>query len=187
MKILIAEDEPLTRLVLQKALEGAGHEVITAGDGLEAFEKYCVSGARVVVSDWEMPEMSGLELCQIIRERPSVEYTYFIMLTAVHCSSQEYQTAMTVGVDDFLTKPVEADTLHIRLRVAERILKFANQVRQLESLLPICSYCKKIRDDENQWQQLEVYLHEHTGTQFSHGICPQCMETVKAEMTRFKK
>ncbi|MBI4751256.1 MAG: response regulator [Acidobacteria bacterium] len=65
-------------MVLQKALEGAGHEVITADDGLEAFEKYCVSRARVVVSDWEMPEMSGLELCQIIRERPSVEYTYFL-------------------------------------------------------------------------------------------------------------
>lgn len=184
MKILIAEDDPFTRSILQKALEGARHEVIPAVDGFEAFEKYCVNDARVVVSDWEMPELSGLELCQIIRERPSVEYTYFIMLTAVHCSSQEYREAMDAGVDDFMTKPVDADTLQIRLRVAERILKYANQVRQLESLLPICSYCKKIRDDENQWQQLEVYLHKHTGTQFSHGICPQCLETVKAEMTR---
>ncbi len=187
MKILIAEDDPFTRLVLQKAVESAGHEVIPAVDGLDAFEKYCVSGARVVVSDWEMPELSGLELCQIIRERPSVEYTYFIMLTAVHCSSQEYREAMDAGVDDFMTKPVDADTLRIRLRVAERILKYANQVRQLESLLPICSYCKKIRDEDNQWQQLEMYLHHHTGTEFSHGVCPQCLEIVKADLARLKK
>ena len=66
----------------------------------------------------------------------------------------------------------------MRLRVAERILQFTTEVRQLESFLPICGYCKKIRDDSNYWQQIESYFKQKQGTQFSHSVCPDCMERV---------
>lgn len=77
-------------------------------------------------------------------------------------------------MDDFLTKPLDLPELWTRLRVAERILRYTTQVRQLEEMLPICSYCKKIRDDQNYWQQLEGYISERTGSDFSHSICPDC-------------
>lgn len=186
MKILIVEDDPSSRLMLQATLRSLGHEVVSAANGLEALKLLAENQIRVIVSDWEMPEIDGLELCQVIRRRPSNEYTYFIMLTAVHITQEEYHSAMKIGVDDFLAKPINPGWLEIRLIVAERILKFANQVRQLESLLPICAYCKKIRDDQDQRQRLEAYLHEHTGTQFSHGICPECFIKVQAEMERMK-
>lgn len=66
----------------------------------------------------------------------------------------------------------------MRLRVSERILKFTTQVRQLEAFLPICSYCKKVRDDRNYWQQIEAYINERTGSEFSHSICPDCYKRV---------
>jgi YesN/AraC family two-component response regulator len=86
--------------------------------------------------------------------------------------------AAEAGVDDFLTKPLDMSELWTRLRVAERILNYTTQVRQLEELLPICSYCKKIRDDQNYWQQMEGYINERTGSEFSHSICPDCYTRV---------
>ena len=66
----------------------------------------------------------------------------------------------------------------MRLRVAERILRYATEVRQLEAFLPICGYCKKVRDDQNYWQQIESYINERTGTDFSHSVCPECYQRV---------
>jgi hypothetical protein len=83
-------------------------------------------------------------------------------------------------VDDFLTKPLDFSELWTRLRVAQRILRYTTQVRQLEEMLPICSYCKKIRDDRNYWQQLESYIGERTGSDFSHSVCPDCYTQVLA-------
>jgi hypothetical protein len=65
--------------------------------------------------------------------------------------------------------------ISMRLCVAERILEYSRQIRLLKELLPICMYCKKIRDDGNYWEQIESYIHAHTGSHFSHGICPECM------------
>jgi phosphoserine phosphatase RsbU/P len=68
----------------------------------------------------------------------------------------------------------------MRLHVAERILGFTAQVKQLESFLPVCSYCKKVRDDKNYWSQVEDYLNRRVGTRFSHGICPDCYKNIMA-------
>ncbi len=81
---------------------------------------------------------------------------------------------MDAGVDDFLPKPLDREVIMMRLRVAERILEYTTQIRVLKELLPICMYCKRIRDDQDYWQQVETYIHSHTGSNFSHGICPEC-------------
>lgn len=133
---------------------------------------------RVVVSDWMMPRLDGLGLCQRIRSRIDGEYVYFILLTSSNATEENQRAAADAGVDDFLTKPLNVTELWTRLRVAERILRYTTQVRQLEKLMPICTYCKKIRDDQNYWQQIEGYINERTGSEFSHSICPDCYTRV---------
>ena len=81
---------------------------------------------------------------------------------------------MDAGIDDFLAKPLDREAVMMRLRVAERILEFTTQIRQLKELIPICMYCKRVRDDQDYWQQVESYIHTYTGSNFSHGICPDC-------------
>ena len=173
--------------MLRKALQRLGHEVIEAKDGLEAWAAMEVEPVRVIVSDWMMPNVSGLELCQRLRARPGAEYVYFILITANSADSTNRNAAADAGVDDFLSKPLNIEELWMRLRVAERILRYATQVQQLEELLPICSYCKKIRDDQNYWQQMEGYINERTGSEFSHSVCPDCMTSVvQPEMDKMK-
>ena len=174
MKILIAEDDFVSVKVLQLTLEHEGHEVVIASNGEQAWAIHDADPVRVIVSDWMMPGMDGLDLCRKIRARPRTDYTYFILLTAIHTGRENMRMAMAAGVDDFLSKPLDREVISMRLRVADRILEYTRQIRILKDLLPICMYCKRIRDDSNYWQQVESYIHEHTGSNFSHGICPDC-------------
>jgi response regulator RpfG family c-di-GMP phosphodiesterase len=123
-----------------------------------------------------MPGLDGLQLCQKVRERPKTDYTYFILLTAINTGRDNIRKAMDAGIDDFLSKPLDREAILMRLRVAERILEFTTQIRQLKELIPICMYCKRVRDDTNYWDQVETYIHTHTGSNFSHGICPECFD-----------
>jgi phosphoserine phosphatase RsbU/P len=176
MKILIAEDDQVSSKILQFTLESGGHQVVSCASGTEAWSAFDADPVRVVISDWMMPDLDGLELCARVRARPKTEYTYFILLTAIHTGRDNLRKAMNAGVDDFLTKPLDREAIMMRLRVAERIIEFTQQIRQLKELIPICMYCKKVRDDSNYWQAVESYISEHTGSSFSHGICPECFE-----------
>jgi CheY-like chemotaxis protein len=178
VRILAVEDDAVSRAVLRQALRKLGHEVIETANGEAAWKLVTKDHVRVVVSDWAMPHMDGLELCRRIRQAAGADYTYFILLTARDATGENQRAAADAGVDDFLTKPLDVEELWNRLRVAERILRYATQVRQLEEMLPICSYCKKIRDDQNYWQQIEGYINERTGSEFSHSICPDCYQRV---------
>ncbi len=176
MKVLIAEDDPVASKLLRYTLEHVGHEPLLASDGAQAWELIQREPVRIIVSDWMMPEIDGLQLCRRVRERETADYTYFILLTANHPDRENVQRAMDAGVDDFLTKPLDRPAIWMRLRVAERILAFTTQIKQLNELLPICAYCKKIREDDAYWTQFESYIHTHTGANFTHGICPACYE-----------
>ena len=125
MTILIAEDDPISRKVLRLTLQQLGYEVLIADDGAEAWELFDKDPVRIIVSDWMMPGLDGLELCRRVRDRPQTPYTYIIMLTAAHTTSDDYSLAMQSGIDDFLTKPLNREMLRTRLHVAERILLYA--------------------------------------------------------------
>ncbi len=186
MKILIAEDEPLAAKILQNALESLGYEVTATTNGINAWEAFDRNPVRIVVSDWLMPGLDGLGLCRKVRDREKTRYTYFILLTSQETKPENYDLAAEAGVDDFLTKPLDRPTIRMRLRVAERILRFATEVRQLKDLIPICSGCRKIRNDENYWQAVETYINEQTGSNFTHGICPECTEIYLADLEKLK-
>ena len=177
MKVLIVEDDMVASRVLEAALRKLGHDALVANDGESAWKILQTESVRTVVSDWQMPRLDGLDLCRRVRKREG-DYVYFILLTHMEASEKNLEEATDAGVDDFLAKPINSTQLWMRLRVAERILGFTTEVRQLESFLPICGYCKKVRDDQNYWQQIEEYINTRTGTNFSHGVCPECIEKV---------
>jgi len=187
MKVLAVEDDKGSRTLLRRQLENLGHEVIEAANGEEGWAAWLAHKPRVIVSDWMMPKLDGLTLCRRFRAQVVEEYIYFILLTAGGASARNRRAAAVAGVDDFLTKPVNLSELWMRLRVAERILTYTVQVNRLEELMPMCSYCKKIRDDKNYWQQIESYLNERTGAEISHSVCPECYAKVVApEIAKLK-
>ncbi len=188
MKVLAVEDDDLSRSVLRRSLERLGHEVIDTKDGEEAWMVWLKEKPRVVVSDWRMPKLDGLKLCRRLRAQQGQEYLYFILLTGTGGSGQNRRAAADAGVDDFLTKPIDLSELWMRLRVAERIFTYTIKVHRLEEMMPMCSYCKKIRDDRNYWQQIESYINERTGTEISHSVCPDCYQRVVIpELARLKR
>jgi sigma-B regulation protein RsbU (phosphoserine phosphatase) len=176
MKILIAEDDTIAAKVLRLTLQALRHEVVVATDGAMAWEMFDKEPVRVVVSDWMMPGLDGLQLCGRIRNRAQTPYTYFILLTAAQTCDDDYTLAMDAGVDDFLTKPLNREMLRTRLRVAERILRYTTEIQTLKELIPICTYCQKVRNDDDYWERVDTYVKARTGARFSHGVCPGCFD-----------
>ena len=121
MKILIAEDQPTSALFLKRSLERMGHEAVIASDGQEAFDIIETTPFSVIISDWVMPRMDGLELCREIRSRENKGYVYIILLTYKD-GRRDRLDGLRAGADDFLTKPTDGDELIVRLEIAERIL-----------------------------------------------------------------
>lgn len=174
MNILIAEDDFISRKLLGNVLEELGHTVTIASDGEEALRMYERMPTRLVITDWLMPKMDGLQLVKRIRkaQKEREDYTYIIMLTANIAERQNYFQAMDAGVDDFLAKPLERIELAIRLRVAERILTANSRIQSLENVLTICAYTKRIHFPDEGWQTVEDFMRNHLGITLSHGIDP---------------
>jgi two-component system, cell cycle response regulator len=137
MRILVAEDDASTRMILQAVIEGLGHQCVLASDGLEAWQTFEVGAVDVVISDMDMPRMDGLRLCHRVRTHRGDGYTYFIFLTSF-TERADLQNGMRAGADDYLAKPLRPEELSIRLAVAERITalhqRLAGQAQQLEEL-----------------------------------------------------
>jgi DNA-binding response OmpR family regulator len=183
MKVLAIEDQALAGMQLAATVRVLGHDVELVNDSREASRRLETGEYRVVVSDWRMPGLDGLDLCRLVRARGG-DYVYFILISTTRITKQTRDEALAAGVDDFLTKPVDPDELGMRLHVAQRIIEFAARVKQLESILPICGYCKKVRNDGKYWQDIEAYFGQRQGTQFSHSICPECYNRVMLPQLR---
>ncbi len=174
LKVLVADDDATSRAVLRAALARLDYDTVEAASGEAAWKTALSEGCRIVVSDWVMPDIDGLELCRRLREDPKRPYTYFILLSGERLGHPNHAKAMEEGVDDFLSKPVDVDALRMRLRVGERIVRLNERVRTLEGILPVCAYCRRIRNERNSYQSLEEFVSDRTPARFSHGICPDC-------------
>jgi sigma-B regulation protein RsbU (phosphoserine phosphatase) len=196
--VLIAEDDPVSRRLLEGTLRRWGHEVLVTIDGDVAWRALQrPETPSVAILDWMMPGIQGVEICRRVQAQESPTPPYLILLTA-NTQRANVVEGLEAGADDYMGKPFDHDELRARLIVATRVVqlrrKLADRVRELEAaisrvkqlhgLLPICSYCKKIRDDKNYWQQVEQYVSSHSEVQFSHGVCPQCYEQILAPQLR---
>ena len=190
MKILIAEDDTVSRLMLQSVLTRWGYEVVVTQNGIEAWQQLQTDMAlQLAVLDWIMPGMDGIDVCRKVRQERHERYIYIILLTS-RDAKEDLVEALEAGADDYVTKPFNRAELRSRLRVGERVLALertlAQKVRDLEAalahvkrlqgLLPICMHCKSIRDDANTWHKLEAYIEEHAEVMFSHSLCDTCLQ-----------
>ena len=189
MNLLIVEDDPVSRTLLEKRFTSWGLSFVSSPDGAAAWDAFEATEINFVITDWMMPEMDGLDLVRRIRRARRPYYTYIILLTA-RTDKADLVRAMAAGADDYVTKPFDRAELQVRVQAGLRVLaleeKLAAKIRDLEAaaahvatlqtLLPICMYCKRIRQDGDYWDQVEHYLATHTDLQFSHSVCPECLE-----------
>ena len=190
LRIIGAEDDPVSRMLLETLLRPLGDAVTVAKDGEEAWELLeRETGPLLVVLDWMMPGLDGEELCRRIRASETLRGSHVIMLTA-RASREDIVSGLDAGADDYLAKPPDRAELAARVRAGARILALREElservrelelamsrVRSLEGLLPICAYCKRIRNPENSWTAVEEYVAERSHAEFTHGICPGCLD-----------
>ena len=195
MRVLIADDDAALRYGLGVQLERWGYAPIVCADGNEARGVLLGDAPPpLAILDWSMPGADGVALCREIRNSPTLSTMYVVLLTA-HDSRDAIVEGLAGGADEYVVKPFDWGVLRARLGTGARIAKLQQSlaqrvdelqaalatVKQLSGLLPICSYCKRIRRDGDYWQQLEGYIAEHSEADFSHGVCPPCFEQAKKE------
>jgi sigma-B regulation protein RsbU (phosphoserine phosphatase) len=201
VKILIAEDDATCRRVLEANLADWGFDVVSTRDGCEAWTVLQRSGdINLAILDYQMPEMDGLEVCRRVRWDLPARPIHLIMLTTRSASS-DVVSGLSAGADDFVSKPFNRDELRARILAGARIVNLQRElaervgqlheslerVRKLEGMLPMCSYCKKVRDEKNSWQQVEVYIAQRSEAKVSHGVCPGCYEKfLEPELSRLE-
>jgi len=202
MKILVAEDDPISRRLLESRLRRQGHDPVLVDDGVKAWAALEGDPAiAMAILDWMMPGLTGPEICQRARQYQPMQRIYLILLTA-RTGKQDLVEGLGAGADDYITKPFDFEELRARVQVGERVIRLQHSlaervceledalksVKLLQGLLPICLYCKKIRDDQNYWQQVDRYIGDHSEARFSHGVCPDCYErVVKPEIRVYLK
>ena len=190
MKVLLAEDNPVTRRQLEALLTEWDYEVIPVADGDEAWATFQEPDApQLVILDRVMPGLDGVEVCRRIRTSLHASQTYVILLTSLD-AREDVVFGLEAGADDYVVKPYHAEELRARVKGGRRIVELqsalatrvaeledaAAHIRTLQGILPICMYCKDIRNDDDAWEALETYIQNHSDAQFSHGLCPQCYE-----------
>lgn len=194
-KILVVDDEFINIQLMSAALKDE-YEVLTALNGFNAISRLKEHKPDLIMLDVMMPDLNGFDVCSIIKSDPAFADIPVIFLTALDTDDEELH-GLELGGIDYLTKPVNFALLKQRVRnhlalkernelVREQRDQLAlknkeleaalGRVKQLEGIIPICMHCKKIRDDQNSWNQLEQYISTHSEAKFSHGICPQCLE-----------
>jgi len=190
MKALVAEDDATSLKILQAILARWGFQVLTASDGNEALAAFsCPDPPRIALLDWMMPGMDGVEVCRRVKALQTDAPPYIVMLTARE-AKEDLAAALEAGADDYVTKPFDARELRARLAVGRRVVELQEalaqkvrdlqdaleHVKTLQGILPICMHCHRIRNDQESWERLEKYITEHSDAQFSHGLCPECLE-----------
>jgi CheY-like chemotaxis protein len=204
MRILIADDDPHTYSLLKSMLIQWGYDVVLAKNGKEALEILQQDDPPpLAILDRLMPGIDGATLCRKVRENPNARPNYLILLTGMS-DQQDIVEGLRAGADDYVTKPFNVDELQARVQIGVRMIELQSvlmerveqletalsHIKRLQGLLPICSYCKRIRDDQKYWQEIELYISEHSDAEFSHVICPDCNETIakpEIEQARLQK
>ena len=183
--ILAVDDEPVVRQVLVNHLTTEGYRVRQASSGSEALRVLENETIDLMLLDVMMPRMSGYEVCRKIRQRHPREELPILFLSAKDRNSDR-EMGLAEGANDYLSKPISKGELLLRVGAHLELLQAhrhkLSEVKVLRGLLPICSGCKKIRDDQGYWNEIETYIDAHSEAEFTHGMCLECAETMLEEL-----
>ncbi|MBP7530148.1 MAG: response regulator, partial [Syntrophorhabdaceae bacterium] len=202
-KILVTDDDPDILELNSTILRKVGYEVYEASSAKETLEMVRTHRPDLIILDVILPDMRGTRLCRMIKDDPDLRGPFIILMSGVQISSNNQAKGLNVGADGYLVKPVSKKEFIARVQAMERIKqaedalmetkkeqeatieklqKALEEIKTLRGLIPICAWCKKIRDDEGYWDELEVYLSKHSEAVFSHGLCPECSKAMKKKI-----
>lgn len=189
--ILIVDDNPTNLGVLFDYLKELGYRVLVHTSGESAITAIRQMPPDIVLLDVMMPGIDGFETCRRLKANNATKDIPVIFMTALTDTVDEVK-GLEVGAVDYITKPIQVETVsarintHLALHSTQKQLEEKNlqlqqalkNIKTLKGLIPICANCKQIRDDEGFWHQVEDYIRNHTDAKFSHGLCPDCMESL---------
>ncbi len=193
-RLLIVDDEPVNLQVLKNHLSLEHFELVTAAGGDQALRLIREQSFDLVLLDVMMPRVSGYEVCRVLRQTHPMEELPVLFLTAKNQIS-DVVAALSLGANDYLTKPIardellarvrpHLDLLHVHRNLEDLVAEKMSEVKVLEGLLPICAGCKKIRDEEDPWNAREIDIDRPSEAQYSHGLCPDCVERYRSRKDR---
>jgi PleD family two-component response regulator len=185
-KILIVDDTPTNIQILNETLE-KDHKIFFALNGSEALKKVESLQPDLILLDIMMPVMDGFDVCRKLKEHELYKNIPIIFITALDQPDEESR-GLRLGAADYVTKPFNPDIVMLRVRnhlelkrqrdaLEQRTMELEKalaEIKVLRGIIPICAACKNIRDDQGYWQQIEVYIRDHSEAEFSHSICPAC-------------
>jgi response regulator RpfG family c-di-GMP phosphodiesterase len=207
-KILVADDNPDILLMSAALLKTAGYKVSEASTGQECLDAARVDHPDIVLLDVVLPDMTGVQVCREIKSDKNLEDIFVILASGTRISSENQAEGLDIGAEGFINRPISDKELIARVRAGERIKRAEDalrgrekeqqtlisklkealaEIKTLKGCIPICASCKKIRDDEGYWNQLEAYISKHTDAIFNHGLCPECAELYRAQIKKVSK
>ncbi len=205
ISVLYVEDEAATREIVGAMLRRRVKTLHLAENGKEGLECFQAHSPDIVITDINMPLMDGLAMAREIKSRDPERP---IIVTTAYHDSAHLMKAIDIGIDQYVVKPIEADRLFAALNKCATIALFDRETRRrneereslvrelqdalarvklLSGLLPICSSCKKIRDGQGSWHQLETYIAEHSEAEFTHGLCQECANKLYSKYANGKE
>lgn len=199
-KILIIDDSAVTRAVCISMLKRAGYETHEAADAMEGMRMALEGKFDLVLMDIVMPEINGIEACKKFKADPKLRDIPIIMTTMAE-EAEYLKDAFEAGAVDYISKPVRNFELQARLKSAlmlksrelelvdknQKLEKALKEINVLQGFIPVCAWCRKIRDMQGSWQQMEAYIEEHSLARFSHGICKTCSDANKVKYQKEKE
>lgn len=200
--ILMVDDRPENLLALENLLESPDLNIFKALSGNEALSLVLEHDFALVLLDVQMPEIDGFEIARLMRGNSKTKNIPIIFITAISKDEEYVFKGYGSGAVDYLYKPIIPEILKSKVKVFcelyrqnaiikqqlkeneeknEILKKQLDEIKTLRGLLPICASCKKIRNDEGLWEAVEMYIHRHSEADFTHSICPACLERLYPE------
>lgn len=194
--ILVVDDEPVMLNATARLLRSAGYSVFEADCGAACLRLAREKRPDLILLDVQLPDILGYEVCRQIKADDELRQSYVVLLSGVKISSDNQSEGLEIGADGYLTRPIANRELLARVQAMMRIIKAEHErdllikqlqealttIKTLSGLLPICSSCKKIRDDHGYWEEVELYVKKHSTAEFTHGICPVCCKTLYGDI-----
>ncbi len=184
--VLVVDDNPQNLQVLGPMLEKKGYDVAFATSGEQALEFVAGETPDLVLLDIMMPGMDGYYVCELLKEKKSTASIPVIFLSA-KSDTDDIVRGFEAGGVDYVTKPFNSAELLARVKTHLELKNAREEIKTLRGILPICAHCKKVRNDSGFWEQVEVYIGNHSEAKFTHGLCPDCEKELYGKQDWYKR